>query len=243
MLIVSWIRHHRYSTGFPAQMKCHLEFQIGQSDMQSQAASVAEYLEELPEDRRETVQAVREEILRNLPKGYEEGMQYGMIGYYVPHSLYPAGYHCSPDQPLPFASLASQKQHVSVYLYCVYSDEKEADWFRRSWLKTGKKLNMGKSCVRFRKLDDVPLKVIGQAVKRVPVAKFIATYEAATSEVRNRRSGTAGSKKKAVATKKTTKRKSVKRKSAPGKTAGKKSATKKKAAKTTAKKTAARKKR
>jgi hypothetical protein len=147
--------------------------------MQSQAKTVDEYLAELPDDRRELVEAVRAEILKSLPDGYEEGMQYGMIGYFVPHSVYPAGYHCNPKQPLPFANLASQKQYVSVYLYCVYSDDRQADWFRKAWEKTGKKLNMGKSRVRFRKLEDVPLKVIGQAVRRVPVSKFIATYEAA----------------------------------------------------------------
>ncbi len=136
-------------------------------------------------------------ILDNLPDGYEEGMQYGMIGYYVPHSLYPAGYHCSPEQPLPFASLASQKQYVSVYLYCIYSDEKEAEWFRTTWEKSGKKLNMGKSCVRFRTLDDVPLKLIGRAVKRVPVKKFIATYEAAVGDRRRPPTKAKTTKKKA----------------------------------------------
>lgn len=150
--------------------------------MQSQASTVEEYLAKLPPDRRDTVQAVREVILKNLPAGYEEGMQYGIIGYFVPHSLYPAGYHCNPKEPLPFVNLASQKQYISVYLYCVYSDEQEAAWFRQEWEKTGKKLNMGKSCVRFRKLDDVPLNVIGQAVKRIPVEDFIANYEAAIGE-------------------------------------------------------------
>lgn len=182
--------------------------------MQSSAATVREYLAELPEDRREIVSAVRAEILKNLPDGYEEGMQYGMIGYYVPHSLYPPGYHCNPKQPLPFANLASQKQYVSVYLYCVYSDEKEAEWFRRTWEKSGCKLNMGKSCVRFRKLEDIPLKVIGQAVKRIPVKKFIATYESAVGERHS-------SKKKATPKNtgrskaaKTPKKKAVRKKSA-----------------------------
>jgi hypothetical protein len=174
--------------------------------MQSQATTVSQYLAELPDDRREIVKSVRQEILKNLPSGYEEGMQYGMIGYYVPHSLYPAGYHCNPKQSLPFANLASQKQYVSVYLYCVYSDEKQAEWFRRAWEKTGRKLNMGKSCVRLRKLEDIPLKVIGQAVKRVPVAKFIATYEAATGERRTKQSKT-GAKKKTARKKVTTTRK------------------------------------
>jgi len=141
-------------------------------------------------------------------------MQYGMIGYYVPHSEYPAGYHCNPKEPLPFASLASQKNYVSVYLFCVYSDEQQQAWFQKAWEKSGKKLNMGKSCVRFRKLDDVPLKVIGQAVKRIPVAKFIKTYEEATS---GRRRGT--SAKKSLAKKKTaTKKAASKKKPARSKT-------------------------
>lgn len=160
--------------------------------MQSKATSVEQYLAELSDDRREIVQAVREVILANLPAGYEEGMQYGMIGYYVPHSEYPTGYHCHPEQPLPFINLASQKNYVSVYLYCVYSDEKQQAWFQKAWEKTGRKLNMGKSCVRFRKLEDVSLKVIGQAVKRVPVAKFIKTYEASTI---GRRNGASAKKK------------------------------------------------
>jgi hypothetical protein len=117
-----------------------------------------------------------------LPKGYEEGMQYGMIGYFVPHSVYPPGYHCDPKQPLPFACLASQKNYISVYLGCVYADPEHEAWFREAWAKTGKKLDMGKSCVRFRKLDDVPLNVIGQAIKRVSVKKFIERYESTIKE-------------------------------------------------------------
>jgi uncharacterized protein YdhG (YjbR/CyaY superfamily) len=147
--------------------------------MQSKATTVAEYLAELPEDRRAALEAIRQTILKNLPKGYEEGMQYGMIGYFVPHSVYPPGYHCDPKQPLPFACLASQKDYISVYLGCVYTDPEHEAWFREAWAKTGKKLDMGKSCVRFKKLDDVPLNVIGQAIKRVPVKKFIEHYESA----------------------------------------------------------------
>ena len=147
--------------------------------MRSNAKTVDDYLAELPQDRRDALQAVRKTILDNLPKGYEEGMQYGMIGYFVPHSVYPAGYHCDPTQPLPFASLASQKNHMAVYLMCIYADPDQAAWFRDAWTKTGKKLDMGKSCVRFKKLEDVPLKVIGQAIKRVPTQKFIAFYESA----------------------------------------------------------------
>ena len=145
--------------------------------MQSKAKTVSEYLANLPADRREALQAVREVVLKNLSKEYEEGMQYGMIGYYVPHSVYPPGYHCDPKQPLPFAGLASQKNHMSIHLMCLYSDSDLEAWFREVWAKTGKKLDMGKSCVRFKKIDDVPLKVIGQAIKRVPAKKFIEHYE------------------------------------------------------------------
>ncbi|MBI5705587.1 MAG: DUF1801 domain-containing protein [Armatimonadetes bacterium] len=145
--------------------------------MTSQAKSVEAYLAELPEDRREAIQAVRKVILDNLDKDYQEGMQYGMIGYFVPHSVYPPGYHCDPKQPLPFAGLGNQKNHMSVYLMCLYGDEAQEAWFRDEWAKTGKKLDMGKSCVRFKKLDDVALEVIGEAVRRVPAAKFIEKYE------------------------------------------------------------------
>lgn len=156
--------------------------------MQSKATTVEEYLEELTDGRREAVTAVRNVILKNLPKGYEEGMQYGMIGYFVPHSIYPDGYHCNPEQPLPFASVASQKNYISIYLMCVYSNLQHKEWFREAWEKTGTKLNMGKSCVRFKKIEDVPLQVIGQAVKKVPVKKFIQSYEEATAGVRKRKS-------------------------------------------------------
>ena len=145
--------------------------------MQSKAKTVDQYLAELPDDRREALQAVRAVVLKNLPKGYEEGMQYGMIGYFVPHSVYPPGYHCDPKQPLPFAGLASQKNHMSIHLMCIYGDEEQQAWFREAWAASGKKLDMGKSCVRFKKLDDVPLKVIGEAIRRVPAKKFIDHYE------------------------------------------------------------------
>ncbi|MCH7871081.1 MAG: DUF1801 domain-containing protein [Planctomycetes bacterium] len=145
--------------------------------MQSKAKTVDEYLAELPADRRKAIKAVREVILKNLPKGYEEVMQSGAIGYVIPHSVYPPGYHCNPKQPLPFASIASQKNHMSIYLMGVYIDSDHEAWFREAWLKTGKKLDMGKSCIRFKKLDDLPLKVIGQAIKKVPVKKFVAFYE------------------------------------------------------------------
>ena len=131
----------------------------------------------LPEDRREAMTAIREVILKNLPKGYEEGMQWGMPSYFVPLSAYPAGYNCQPDQPLPFVGFASQKNHMVFYGFCIYMDEELKNRFVADWKKTGKKLDMGKSCVRFKKLEDVPLKVIGDAVKRVPMKKYIKQYE------------------------------------------------------------------
>jgi len=140
--------------------------------------SVKEYLDSLPEDRRKALAKVRAAVNKGLPKGYKEGIQYGMIGWAVPHKLYPAGYHCDPKQPLPFASLASQKNHMALYLMCIYGDEKHRKWFEAAWKKSGKKLDMGKGCVRFRKLEDVPLEVVTEAVSRVPVEEFVAFYEA-----------------------------------------------------------------
>ncbi|MBZ2207470.1 DUF1801 domain-containing protein [Massilia soli] len=151
--------------------------------MQSAASSVPEYLDSLPEDRRALIDAVRAVILENLDAGYREAMQYGMIGYAVPHSVFPAGYHCDPAQPLPFAALASQKNHVSLYLMGLYvgcTDDKETEevlWFRQAWADAGKKkLDMGKSCVRFKKLDDIALDVIGQAIRRMPTSRYIERY-------------------------------------------------------------------
>ena len=154
--------------------------------MQSKAASVRQYLADLSPDRRAAIEAVRAVVLKNLDADYEEGMQYGMIGYYVPHSTYPAGYHCDPKQPLPFAGLASQKNYLSLYLFCVYGQPKHEQWFRAAWAKTGKKLDMGKSCIRFKKPDDLALDVIGEAIRRVPAKQFIAYYEAATRGRRKR---------------------------------------------------------
>jgi hypothetical protein len=142
--------------------------------MQSDAQSVEAYLAELPEDRREVVQAVRGVILDNLPAGFEEGMQYGMIGYYVPLERYPVTYN---GRPLGVAALASQKRHLSLYLMGIYGDDGESTWFRERWARTGKKLDMGKSCVRFKRLDDLALDVVGEAIARTSVDDFIAVYE------------------------------------------------------------------
>ncbi len=162
--------------------------------MQSKAATVKQYLAALPADRRAAISAVRDVILKNLDSEIEEGIQYGMIGYYVPHSVYPAGYRADPKQPLPFAALASQKNYMSFYLmsvYCGCEDKNptnpHAKWFRDEWMKTGKKLDMGKSCIRFRKLDDLPLDLIGKAVKRVSARDFIRFAEASRPEPKEAR--------------------------------------------------------
>ena len=153
--------------------------------MQSKATNVAEYLKGLPDDRRKAVEAVRKVIRANLDKDYEEGIQYGVIGYYVPHKVFPAGYHCDPTQPLPFAALASQKNYLSLYMmgvYCGCGEGPDAEmtpharWFREAWEKTGKKLDMGKACIRFKKVEDLPLEVIGEAIRRVPAKVYIERY-------------------------------------------------------------------
>jgi hypothetical protein len=145
--------------------------------MTSQAKTVNEYLKALPEERRAAISTVRKVILDNLPNGYEEQMQYGMISYVVPHSLYPAGYHCDPKQPLNYASLGSQKNHMALYLMCAYGDPETNQWFRQAYEAAGKKLDMGKACVRFKKLDDLPLQVIGRVIARVSVKKYVARVE------------------------------------------------------------------
>lgn len=148
--------------------------------MRSKATSVKQYLAELPADRRAAISAVRDVIRANLDPRVEEGMQYGMIGFYIPHRVFPAGYHCDPKQPLPYACLASQKNYMSVYLMTIYNEGTEESWFRERWARTGKKLDMGKSCIRFRKLDDLALDVIGEAIQRVPIDHYLAYYVSVT---------------------------------------------------------------
>ena len=145
--------------------------------MQSKATTVARYLKELPADRRASVAAVRKVVLANLDPVFEEGMGYGMISWHVPHRVFPAGYHCDPKLPLPFAGLASQKNYLSLYLMSVYAERSEENWLRKEFAKAGKKLDMGKCCIRFKTLDDLPLAVIGQAIARVSAQEHIAHYE------------------------------------------------------------------
>lgn len=146
--------------------------------MQSNAKTVEEYLAEVPEERKEYFNQLRETILANLPKGFVEEMNYGMIGYVVPHSIYPDGYHCSPELPLPFANIASQKNFIALYHSGIYADPKILDWFVTEYPKHCKtKLDMGKSCIRFKKPDQIPFKLIAQLMKKVSVNDWIKVYE------------------------------------------------------------------
>jgi Domain of unknown function (DU1801) len=139
--------------------------------------SIEEYLRSLPAERQAAMSSVRRVILDNLPEGYAEQMQGGMIGYVVPHELYPAGYHCDPQQPLQYAALASEKSYMSLHLMTVYGDPVTAAWFRKAYEASGKRLDMGKACVRFKKVEDLPLEVIGQAIARTPAKAYIARVE------------------------------------------------------------------
>lgn len=146
--------------------------------MTSSAATPEEYIQEAPEERQEALKKLRKIILDNLPKGFEEGMSYGMISYYVPHSLYPAGYHCKPEDPLPFMSFASQKNSVNLYHSGIYAHQELHDWFVAEYPKHVKtKLDMGKSCVRFKKVDRIPYELIAQLVQEMTVKKWISIYE------------------------------------------------------------------
>ena len=142
--------------------------------MRSKATTVKEYLDELPEDRRKALSKVRSAIRKNLPKGFEEAMNWGMITYQVPLSVYPDKYN---KQPLMYAALASQKNYISLYLTAVYMDEKAQKEFEKEYQATGKRLDMGKSCVRFRKLDDLPLSLVAKAIASYDLDTFIHSYQ------------------------------------------------------------------
>jgi len=146
--------------------------------MQSEAASTEEYINSLPEGRKEVIKKLHNLIVKNLPKGFSVIMNYGMIGYVVPHSLYPAGYHCDPKLPLPFMGLASQKNFISFYHMGIYADKKLLAWFTSEYTKHSKsKLDMGKSCIRFKKPDQIPFELITELVKKMSVADWINLYE------------------------------------------------------------------
>ncbi|MEX0709792.1 MAG: DUF1801 domain-containing protein [Chloroflexota bacterium] len=144
--------------------------------VRSQARTTEEYIAELPPDRAEAVRRVREVVRRHLPAGYEEGMQYGMIGWYVPFSRLPKTYN---GQPLGYAALANQKNYISLYLNNVYGDPAIEAWFRERFVASGHRLDMGKSCVHFHSADDLPLDLIGETIARTPVDQYIAKYLAA----------------------------------------------------------------
>jgi uncharacterized protein YdhG (YjbR/CyaY superfamily) len=148
--------------------------------MQSTAKTPDEYIDTLPEDRKKALQQLRKTILDNLPTGFKESMGYGMMGYCVPHSIYPSGYHCNPKDPLPFMGMASQKNFVAFYHMGIYADKNLHDWFVAEYGKRCKyKLDMGKSCVRFKKMDDIPYDLIGELVQKISVEDWIQTYESA----------------------------------------------------------------
>jgi len=146
--------------------------------MQSKATSPEQYIEELPEDRKSAIQKLRKIIVENIPVGFKEEMSYGMIGYVVPHEIYPSGYHCTPKLPLPFMNIASQKNFVALYHMGIYADSKLLEWFVSEYPKHSKyKLDMGKSCIRFKKMDGIPYQLIEELVSKITVEEWIASYE------------------------------------------------------------------
>lgn len=146
--------------------------------MQSKATTPDAYIDSLPEDRKKIISDIRKTLKKNLPKGFQETMGYGMICYVVPHSLYKPGYHCDPAQPLPFISLASQKNHIALYHMGLYATPNQLAWFTKEWDKhSSKKLDMGKSCLRFKKPEDVPMELIAALAARITPADWIKTYE------------------------------------------------------------------
>lgn len=148
--------------------------------MTSAATTVKEYIDGLPEDRKEAINQLRTVIQKKLPKGFQEEMSYGMIGYVVPHTLYPAGYHCNPKLPLPFMNIASQKNFIAVYHMGIYADPKLMDWFLAEFPKHSKsKLDMGKSCIRFKKPEQIPFELIGELAAKMMPQDWITLYESA----------------------------------------------------------------
>ena len=148
--------------------------------MQSKAATVDAYLAELPEERQKALSKLRKLIKKNLPKGFKEQMSYGMMGYVVPHSKYPAGYHCKPEDPLPFLNVASQKNFISIYHMGLYGSPELMKWFTTAHAKASpKKLDMGKSCIRYKNPDDIPYELIGELVSKITPDQWIQAYEAA----------------------------------------------------------------
>ncbi len=146
--------------------------------MKTTGATVEEILENIPEDRKEAFTNLHQTIVSNLPEGFEPGISYGMLGYVVPHHLYPAGYHCKPSEPLPFVSIASQKNSINFYHMGIYADATLLNWFVAEYPKHSKqKLDMGKSCIRFKKPEYIPYELLGQLMQKMTAEQWIALYE------------------------------------------------------------------
>lgn len=146
--------------------------------MQYKATSPEDYINQVPEERQSTLKKLRKTINDHLSKGFEEGIQYGMIGYFIPHSKYPNGYHCNPDEPLPFMSFASQKNSVNLYHMGIYAQKELHDWFVAEYPKHCKrKLDMGKSCIRFKDMNDIPYELIGQLASKMSADEWMNLYE------------------------------------------------------------------
>ncbi|TDD75429.1 DUF1801 domain-containing protein [Flavobacterium caseinilyticum] len=148
--------------------------------MQSTTTSIEAYLDEIPEERKDAFTRLRETILENIPNGFVEQMSYGMIGYVVPHSIYPNGYHCDPKLPLPFISIASQKNFIAFYHMGIYAKPELLNWFITEYPKQSEqKLDMGKSCIRFKKMDQIPFDLIAELVQKISIQEWINCYESA----------------------------------------------------------------
>jgi hypothetical protein len=146
--------------------------------MQYQATSVTDYIAQIPQERKTIFQNLHETIMQNLPDGFVDIINYGMIGYVVPKTLYPSGYHCDTQLPLPFAALASQKNSINFYHMAIYVDPELEAWFRAEYPKhTKQKLDMGKSCIRFNKFDQIPIALIGELMQKISVDNWINLYE------------------------------------------------------------------
>lgn len=148
--------------------------------MISKASTVEEYLSQVAPDKQAATKKLRQIVKKNMPKGFQETMCYGMIGYVVPHKLYPKGYHCSPKDPLPFMNIAAQKNFIALYHMCLYGDVKLHNWFTTEYAKhTKAKLDMGKSCIRFKKPEDIPYDLIAELVRKITPEQWIEKYEKA----------------------------------------------------------------
>ena len=146
--------------------------------MKDKVANPEQYIAQAPEERQGALNKLRATLLKNLPKGFEEQMSYGMIGYVVPHSIYPSGYHCTPDLPLPFMSFASQKNFIGFYHMGIYADTTLLEWFVNEYPKYCKRnLDMGKSCIRFKKMDNIPYELLGELVRKMSVDDWVKMYE------------------------------------------------------------------